>query len=487
MNKKREEKALFEFKHIMDDLMQLLGKAVNAKTGYLYWVNRSRNQFVLETTYTTLPNVMFQDRVGFEKFFLNRYRENSSILQLEIGRDIRTSDLQHYFEVVPAGHLTLIPFQNNGETVAITVLETERKLLLKDHEDTFSAYKNAHMNVLNTYLELTDLYDDQNKWVDYDESLEKFSRDMDPVEILDTAIEQMQKLLPDGGVSVALRGMETWVTVLRSSRSPQSPVPGLMIEHRSMAYDALQKNDAVFSMHFNQNPKRVSASESSTEGATLAIPMLLFDRRHAVVLAYDKNPLIFTESTKYQLKNLVRIAALTMQSVMEKMHADEDLFTSVHGSFTAEIWELCLKKQLNREQNMHEKVWFGMIGIENTSEIRSRFRLEELKKIQRMIVKALNPSRLGFNGMIGFNSDYVYSYLLYGATEEHHKEWLTVNMEELKNGLDLGDGRHVSIRMKAGSKLLSSVDDDEAAGIISDARQALNQAMKRESKSIINF
>ncbi len=484
MNKKREEKALLEFKHIMDDLMQLLGKAVDVQTGYLYWVNRAREQFVLETTYTTLPNVMFQDRAGFDAFFLNRFKDNKEILQLEIGSDLRSSDLSHYYEVVPVRYLTLIPFENNGQTVAITVLETDRKLSYAEHQVAISSYKNAHINVLNTYLELTDLYEDQNRWTDYDDALQKITTELNPAEILDTAAEQIQDLLPSGGVSVAMRGMETWVTVLRSSGAPKSPQPGLMVEQRSMAYDALQKNDALFSMHFNQNPKRVSASETTTEGATLAIPMMLFDRRQAVVLVYDNNPLTFTESAKHQFKNIVRVAGLTMQASMEKMKPGENLFNTEYSSFSADIWELCLKKELQRAEK--ENVWFGLIGIENSSELRSRFRLEDLKKIQRTVVKALNPSRLGFNGLIGFNSDYVYAYLLYGATEERHREWLSINLEELRNDLDLGDGRGVSVRAKAGSKFLDSTRDD-AGTIIQEAKYALSRVMKGESKSIVNF
>jgi hypothetical protein len=486
MNKKREEKALFEFKHIMDDLMQLLGKAVGARTGYMYWVNRSRQQFVLETTYTTLPNVMFQDRIGFESFFLNEYRYISEIHQLKIGRDLHASDLQHYFDDVPVRHLALIPFQNNGETVAITVLETDRELSVKEHEVAISSYKNAHINVLNTYLELTDLYEDQNRWTDYDDAVESITQELTPVEILNSAVEQMQKLLPDGGVIVAMRGMDTWVTVLRSSKAPESPSPGLMVEQRSMAYDALQKNETLFSMHFNQNPKRVSSSELSTEGATLAIPIKLFGRRQAVILAYDKNPLIFTESTKHQLKNIVRIASLTMQTLIEKLSAEVNLFTTDYSSFSSDIWELCLQKQLQRLSDSNEQVWFGLIGIENSSEIRSRFRLEDLNKIQRTIVKALNPSRLGFNGLIGFISDYVYVYLLYGASEDHHREWLSVNLDDLKNNLDLGDGRDISIRAKAGSKLLGENDEDVDT-IIREAKQGLSRAMKAGSKSIVNL
>src|SRR5690625_6525314 len=61
--------------------------------------------------------------------------------------------------------------------------------------------------------------------------------------------------------------------------------------------------------------------------------------------------------------------------------------------------------------------------LENLSELRASFRLGELKKIQRIIVRALNPSRLGYNGFIGFHSDYVYPYLFRSEERRVGKEY----------------------------------------------------------------
>ena len=334
MSSKREEKALLEFKHIMDDLMQLVGRSTDARTAYLYWVNRSRQQFVLETTYTELPNVMFKDRIGFEKFFLNQFRDIGDILQIEVGKKVSRDELLHYYDRVPTNYLTIIPFENNNSTVALTVLETDQPLDVKVFEKPISAYRNAHMNVLNTYLELTDLYEDQKKWTDYDESTDLITTKLTNVEVLSVMAEEMQKLLPSGGVSVALRGMETWVNAIRSSKSPEYPSIGLMVDEKSMAYDALEKGETLFSIHFNQNPKRISTSEKSTDGATLAIPVLMADKRCAVVLAHDRNPLTFKESTKHQLKNLVKIASLTIQANFENKNYNQNIWQRSTGVFS---------------------------------------------------------------------------------------------------------------------------------------------------------
>src|SRR5690554_5917092 len=127
MSTRREEKALLEFKHIMDDVVHLLRKSTDAVTACFYWVNRVREQFILETSATITPNVMFQDRINFDMLFLDSYKEIETIVQLELGKDLDGDQLRHYYDFVPVKYLTLIPFVNNGETVAVTVLETEEK------------------------------------------------------------------------------------------------------------------------------------------------------------------------------------------------------------------------------------------------------------------------------------------------------------------------------------------------------------------------
>ncbi|TVQ05523.1 MAG: GAF domain-containing protein [Balneolaceae bacterium] len=477
LNTKREEKALLEFKNLMQNLMLLLGKATGTQTGYLYWVNRSRRQFVLETTFTTLSNVMFQDRVPFQKSFLDRYKDLDVIVQLEVGKDVNENDLDHYFNMVPVRHLLLIPFRNNDETVAISVLETIEKLPLKEIKEILSAYKSSHINVLNTYLELVDLYDDQNKWADFDTSVDRFKTNMSAIEVLDVMLLEMQKLLPGGGAVVALRGMDTWVTVLRSGKEVPSPSIGLLVEERTMAHDALSKGEPVFSMHFNQNPKRVSSSEYQTEGASLAIPLMITERRHAVVVACNKNPLVFTESLKHQLKTLAKIASLTIEATLVRSAGQADLFVSEFGNFNAELLELSLKQLMNRADSPDEHAWFGLAGIENLSEIRSRYRLEDLKKLQKYMVKALNPARTGYKGFIGFHSDYVYSYLFVCRSERHHGEWIEKTMQDIKKRFELGDGKPVNIDVKFGSVNVMPGNAD-IPQIISDAKKALAFAMK---------
>lgn len=470
---RREEKALMEFKHIMEDVVHLLRKSVNAETVYFYWVNRAREQFVLETTSTKLPNVMFQDRISIDQFYLRDYQDLKQTVTLKAGMDVPHDELKHYYDFVPIHYITLIPFINNGETVSITVIESEKKPDTAALEETFSAYRNALVNVLNTYLELTDLYESQKEWADYEASLDRLAPRHHKVDILDTMLNEMQKLLPNGGTTLLLRGMDTWTTVLSTTPPDKGLMAGLEMEEKSMAYDALQKGEPQFSIHFNQNPKRVSSSERKTDGASLAIPILINDRRHGVVIAWDKSPLVFKESVKHQLINLVRMATLTMQVNLGKLPVHQDLATTEYGNFIPDLWEKTINNEIEHLTDESIQVSFGLITIDNLTELRSKYRLEDLKKLQRILVRVLNPSRLGFNGFIGFNSDYVFTCMLYTESSDEVEEWFGGINETLKEPVDLGDNRSVKVDIKFGYTRLNSTDED-AHMVLNKAKKALS-------------
>lgn len=102
------------------------------------------------------------------------------------------------------------------------------------------------------------------------------------------------------------------------------------------------------------------------------------------------------------------------------------------------------------------------------------------------MVKALNPSRLGYNGIIGFNSDYVFTYIFSGSSEDDHQSWLETNMQDLKSKLDLGDARKVEVVIKAGFVKINP-DKKDSDKILTDVKQALNTAMTNKDASYVSI
>lgn len=487
MSLNRQDKALREFKQIMADLVHLLRASAGTPLAYMCWVNNSRQQFVWETSSTTLSNVTFEDRVDFEHHFLNRYKHTEDLLILKVGDEVSADELTHYFGEVSVKSLIIVPFINKGETVALSVLESSDILDPGPLYQTILSYNNAMVNVLGTYLEVVDLHEQQNEWEEYESSLEKLNFRMHRVKILKIMLSEMQKYLPAGGISLLAHGMNTWSVVLNSEGAARSLPAGLKMDDKSIAAESLMKGEPYFTMHFNNSPKRVSAGEGMTSGASLVIPITVFDRRQAIVVAQDENPLSFKEATKHKLINLARVAGLSIQASLNKSNKDEDLLTQGFGAYVPELWELLLEQKLKEyTPGAHTETYLGLISPGDVPALRTKFGLEELQNIQSDFVRFLNPGMYGFSGLIGFNSDYVYVLVIEGKSESVVAEWMDKINSRLLHGLTLSNGHTINIDFRMG---YTRVDDTSGGTyqLISKAKKAHAEAVNDKNKILVKI
>lgn len=479
MGQKRQEKALREFKHVLKDLIFLLRSASGMQTVYMYWINRSREQFVLETKSTELDNVIFKDRLHFENHFLNEYKDITEPAAEEVGGKLDASSLKHYYNDTPVRYVTMLPFVNNGETVAITVLESRDHIFTEGKSDVIYSYIDALRNVLNTYLEISDLYEQQNEWIDYEKCLERLNVRCHRAELIKRLLNILQQFLSDGGVSFVTQGMGSWCNVMNSDEA-RYPLPvGMTMEKRSLASEAAENGNTEFAIHFNSSPKRLSPRELQTEGASIAIPLLMNDRRQGVVLAYDKNPLIFKESTKHKLINFVRVAGLQIMGNDPNIDIDEPVFVNKFGALLPDFWEKTVDTELKniREEKSRFHSWFGLITLSNLPKLRTQMRIDQLDQMQRDLITTFNPAQYGYTGILGFHSDYIYSFFIQNKDPQALEKWTAALQEKFLNSFELNNGMHIETDITVGSIKLGRESEDSYQ-VLSKAKSALSEAMK---------
>lgn len=486
LGEKRQEKALREFKDVLDNLIFLLRGAAEMKTAYMYWVNRAREQFVIETQSTDFDNVMFRDRMGFEEHFLNDFKDLDEPLTVEIGEDISASALSHYYDEVPVKYITILPFVNNGETVAVTVLESNEKVFTGSKTEIVFSYINALRNILNTYLEISDLYEQQGEWNTYELTLEQFSEQCHRAEMVKKLLNTLQSYLQDGGVSFISQGMGCWCNVMNADQASYSPPIGMQMAEHSMSYEAVNSGKTEFSIHLNNNPNRLSPRESHTEGASMAIPLMMKDRRQGIVLIHDKNPLLFKESIKHKFINLVRTAGLQMMANNIKLELDEPLLTNEYHAFLPDLWERSADAELNRlkENLLSHHSWVGLVTISNITELRTQLRIQELNQMQQDLVQAFNPGSFGYSGMLGYHSDYVYSFIIQSEDSEAVKKWSRSVKKKFSGSFKLSNDLEIDTDVKMGFLKLSN-DYDDSYQLLNNAKSALSQAMNSNKNEAV--
>ncbi len=480
----RQEKALREFKQIMSDLVHLLQMSTEAKLVYMCWVNHQREQFVWETNSTQLPNVMFQDRMNFEHHFLDDYKDIKEIIYLKVGEDISKAKLIHYLDVVDTTSIIIIPFITKGETVALTIVESNSEMNLELLHERMASYNNAMVNVLETYLELVDLNEQQGEWVEYETALEMLNYKKSHIDILKTMLNQMQRFIYDGGVILLARSLDKWRLIMSSDQATNDYPIGLIMDERSLASEVLEAGVDTFSMHFNSSPVRISKTEGSTTGASYAMPISIFDVRQALIIAYDQDPLTFKESTKHKLSNLARVAALNIQATTKNTGPTKELLTQNFGGFVPEVWEAFLEQQIKYyDSDAKNQIWFGIITPNNVENLRARYSRSDLIKIQNEIIKFISPDRYGYNGFIGDQTEYIYPFVIQDKNEEVIGYWIEDINTYIKNGLTLSNGQTIDIGFNVGYTSIRDKDDN-AYQILARAKRANSSALKENIKIV---
>lgn len=487
LGEKREEKVQKQFKLVLAELVQLLRTSTDTETVYLNWVNKHRGQFVLETVATRVKNTMFQDRVAFENHFLGDYLDITEPVILEIGKHLSAEQLSHYYNSVPIRYITLIPFINNGETVAITALESKFNSLRDDEEEAIEAYALALGHLLHTYMELSDLSENQAQWIAYSEQLDRVLQQRSAVDLVHKSLALIQTFLRYGGVSFITRNLEEWSVAANAEQSYNALPLGLGLDEQSIGYEALQTGKPVFNIHFNGNPKRVNLSEPMSNGASLAVPLLINDRRQGVFVCYDENPLVFNESTKHKILNVVRSVSLKLESPRFGASVDKDLFAVVHGLLDPDFWRSTLATEIRRARIYPKtKSYFGFMTIGDLQSIRSKYRLDDLQKLQFDVVRLANPTQLGLAGMLGQFSDYVYAFIIQGNDDQSITKWVKAVNKAFQQPIVMKDGSTRQVRMHFGFTCVrEDVQDEEQ--VISEAKTALSHALKNPDVPVFEY
>jgi len=487
LGEKREEKVQKQFKQVLTEVVQLLRTSTDTETVYLYWVNKIRGQFVLETVATRVKNTVFQDRVSFGQHFLEPFLDLKEPVMIEVGKHISVEQLTHYFDSVPTRYLTILPFVNNEETVALTVLESKFNTIREDEEEAIDAFNNALGNLLHTYMELADLSEYQAQSSDYQQQLDHLLSEKSAIFLIHEALALIQYYLKYGGVSFLTRNLDAWSVVASSEKAFNALPLGMPMEEQTLANEAIYSGKPQFAIHFNGNPWRVNASEHLASGASFAIPLIVNDRRQGVFVCNDESPLVFNESTKHKLVNVVNMIALKLVSPRYGASIEKDLFTVVHGLLDPDFWRSTLITELRRATLYPKiKTYFGFVTISQLHEIRAKHRLDSLQQLQYDIVRLANPSNVGLSGLLGQFSDYVYAFVIQGSDEQAVGKWVKSVNKVLQKPVLFKDGSNRVIRLHYGYTLIKddSTSDDQ---LISEAKTALSHALKNPDVLVFEY
>lgn len=478
---RREENALQHFKDVLKDLLVMIRVSCQSDTAYMYWINRKREQFVLETSSTLLNDVVFQDRVSFAEYPLEAWKDIEKPMVLAVGRDVEAGNLTHHMNGADATGLLLLPFINNDETVSLTVIELSDSVEIDpQHFEAARGYVNAVGNILRTYLELSDMFQDEKRWEQYDSALDSFALQKNVVGMLERVLAEACNLVTSGGACIIAKGMSGWHVVLSASKTSRMMPVGLKMSEASQAGMCLKSGESEFTLHFNGNPKRISQKEPPAEGASLVAPVMVNYRRHALLMVWDENPLLFRESMKHMVSNMCRTISLILHSSKELQSESNDLLSTESGAYQIEVLERVVDLEFKRRLDGFRPTdtWLIFVTPADYQELRTKLGLERVKALQLSMARDLNPNHSGVPGLVSMYAECIYAVLIQTRDVSGVDNWIdyfkTYVAERSRGNSDyLPD-----IKFHFGITKLSDSHKD-AFTVVQDAKRAMNYAVKK--------
>jgi transposase len=110
--------------------------------------------------------------------------------------------------------------------------------------------------------------------------------------------------------------------------------------------------------------------------------------------------------------------------------------------------------------------------------------MEQLDQLQHDIISAFNPNRFGIPGILGYHSDYVYSFFIQNKDTNTVQTWTRSIKKKLSDAFELTNGMHVKTGIKVGFVNVDSEYKDSYQ-VLSNAKSALSQALKSDKNEAI--
>lgn len=480
-NLPQEDKALANFKDAIAHLLVMLRSALRADTAYMYWVNESRQQFVLETSDTDMEEVAFEDRVSFENHFLLDWKDLQEPQMLEVGTSVVIGDLRHHVKAYAARNLLVVPFVNAGQTVALITAEYKlHSNLNEEKQRIIEAFQLSLHNILSTYLNLSSMIQEESRWTDFEQRLTGFSDHLSLHNLLLRVLEYCAELLPNGGAMLVSFGMGGWHVVLGDSAGAHRLPLGMQVSDQSQAGQALKLGKTQFTPHFNGNPKILHPTEPRIEGASMAIPLQIHGRRQGVVLAWDENPNAFRESVKHMLQSLVRIGGLQLSSAEYNIAQDRPFLVAECGAYTRELLEQMLNCQITLASRgaAIQNAWLVFFSPQDYQRLRTRYRLERLRRLQQKMASDLNPNHSGLPGLVCYYTESLFIVYVEAEEEQMLHNWLINVKETAVKKAKTGTSYIEGVDFIVGRHGIEWETYNDAHDLIQRAKTTLNKSVK---------
>ncbi len=479
-----------EFSYLMKKVLTTVKEANFAHTVAFFWINRDKNQMVLESSVSDSDRFTAHRRRELGTDVISRIANSGKpqiLSRVNIAGQLEM--LGYYDGVEPVKALVGVPVfypkvgGNASEPVAVLVLDS----LMEDEfgQETLALlgqFTKLISALIKSYTDKYDLLLDSEMLRSITRMRDQLKLDFGLYNIVRTLSEETSRLVAWDYIATVLydESRKAWIVqyVMNRMNDPYVSVSQEVDPQHSLVGAVVQTSVPRIYDHFDFNglPRFYKAERVESSGAIMVLPINSINRCYGVLVVESKDAKTYSESDAKLLQKLVETSswALEILSLSEVVNnyisMDETTGVAARKYFMTRMQE-----EVQRANDFSTGLALVMVSIDSMNDLLGRYGKEgfdfALQNIGRIIKSFIRPYDLV--GRYDFNQ---FAVLLMQTTANEAYLWAEKLRKNIASNIINMDQKSFSVTVSVG--VCGAAVEASDVGLLGNTTQVLRKAVE---------
>lgn len=478
-----------EFRFLMNKALLALKDVLFAHTVAYFWVNREKNQLVLDTHVTDSQDFFTSKRLPVETDVPSQVAANGKPQVLGRINPISEKDVIRYYNS-PEGIQSLIAVpvyyvKGEGTQLPVGVIVADSKAEDAFGEETLGLlgkYTKLVSALIKSYTDKYDLLLDSELLSSIRKMIDRVKSDPTEFTILNCLAEEAGRLVNWDFLTIAMYGEDqrAWVLQKVVNRGNYAYVaPDETIDFNESLVGRVIRANAVevIADVAQRRPVRFHKLEKiDAEGSFLCVPISSMNRCYGALTLESRNKSNFAGNEVETIYRLVENAGLALEALyMNDLVKDFVIVDQLTGSFNRKHFLKKLEEEIQRAEDFGHELALASLMIDNANEMTRRHGDEGFDSILNQVARIVRANVRCYDILGRQDADGI-SVLLINTTANEAYLWAEKVRKQIASHIITLEGKTLSVTVSAGVCGLSEgMQKDE---LIVGTTQVLTKAIE---------
>jgi diguanylate cyclase (GGDEF)-like protein len=476
-----------EFNTLIQRMLGVVKDVHFAYTVALFWVNREKQQLVLESFLSDSVQFMKNRRLSIGSDLVSQIAVSGKPQIVNYVNALGQSDILPYYETTEAVKTFVgIPIFYSGasqDPVAVLILDCLESDAYGNETITSLAQIAKTISTLTrSYTSKYDLLLDSEVLRSIDRIREQLSMEFDAHSITRSLAEEVSRLIPWDYVTVVLfdDNRKSWIIHYLLNRM-NDPYAALLCEldaQQSLAAGVIQSGipKIIDDISSASLPRFFQAERCDSKGSLMIIPLNSLSRCYGALVVESKDPKTYSDADVKLVQKLTEISswALEILSLTDVMNnyvsLDETTGVATRKSFMGRLQE-----EVQRANDFSNEVSLVMVSIDRMDEHIARYGKDAfdfiLQNVSRMVKVSIRPYDVV--GRFDFNC---FVILLVHTTSNEASLWAEKIRKNVASNILNIENKSFSITISVG--VAGALEEASDVDLLENADRVLHKAIE---------